>query len=147
MRLGGAGAAALILGLGPYAGGVAARPRFSGYPFTLGVASGDPRPDGVALWTRLAPEPLARRGGMPEEAVGVRYEVATDEALRNVVRRGERMARPELAHSVHVELEGLQPNRVYFYRFAAGGYTSDESGGPGRTKTAPARLAFAVASC
>jgi phosphodiesterase/alkaline phosphatase D-like protein len=62
-------------------------PKFSADPFSLGVASGDPRPDGAVLWTRLAPDPL-NGGGMPDVAVPVRLRVATDESMRNVVREG-----------------------------------------------------------
>ncbi len=121
-------------------------PRLAGYPFRLGVASGDPTPDGIVLWTRLAPEPL-RGGGMPPVPVPVRWELADDEGFRRVVRRGEVTAHPEAAHSVHVELEGLAPGRGYWYRFLAGG----EASPAGRTRTAPAagampaqfRLAFA----
>src|SRR5688500_7073131 len=74
VRLSGAGAAALIFGVGPFTERVLAQVRFSAYPFSLGVASGDPLPDGVVLWTRLAPDPLAEdgRGGMPDSTVAVR---------------------------------------------------------------------------
>ena len=122
--------------------------RFDAYPFTLGVASGCPRPDGVVLWTRLAPEPL-HAGGMGPEAVEVRWELAGDQAFRDIVARGRERATPEAAHSVHVELRGLAPDRVYWYRFAAGDAVSPT----GRTRTAPAaaadvqRLRFAFASC
>jgi alkaline phosphatase D len=115
----------------------------------LGVASGDPLPDGVVLWTRLAPDPLVADGGMPARKVPVRYEVATDEGFRHVVRKGNAFATPELAHSVHVEVEGLDPAREYFYRFKTG----PEESPVGRTLTAPAadadlaRLAFAFVSC
>ena len=112
-------------------------PALPDHPFTLGLASGDPLPTGVVLWTRLAPRPLAADGlgGMPRRDVVVRWEVAEDENMRKVVRRGTAVARPELAHSVHVEVDGLRPNREYWYRFAAAGEVSDV----GRTKTAPAR--------
>ncbi|MDQ3609035.1 MAG: alkaline phosphatase D family protein [Actinomycetota bacterium] len=128
-----------------------AKPFFHQDPFSLGVASGDPRSDGVVLWTRLAPEPLADdgSGGMPGRKVPVRWEVATDERFSNtVVKRGNTFATPELAHSVHVEVDGLLPGREYFYRFKAGPETSPV----GRTKTAPAfgavgQMAFAFASC
>ena len=125
-----------------------ARPIFRDYPFTLGVASGEPLPDGVVLWTRLAPEPLAG-GGMPAVNVEVSWEVAPDRSFRTIAQRGTAVARPELGHSVHVEVSGLQPGRDYFYRFRAG----DETSQTGRTKTAPAAgaradtLRFAVCGC
>jgi len=75
--------------------------------FTLGVASGDPLPDGVVLWTRLAPDPL-HGGGMPQRAVPVEWELAADEGFGRVLHRGVEQARPELGHSVHVEVEGLE---------------------------------------
>lgn len=124
------------------------QPRFPSSPFTLGVASGDPTPDGVVLWTRLAPEPLTG-GGMPPEAVEVRWQIATDDGMRDVVQQGRTLASPELAHSIHVEVEGLDAGRWYWYRFDVGG---DESP-VGRTRTAPQanadvdRLRFAFASC
>ena len=97
--------------------------RFTEYPFTLGVASGDPEPDGVVLWTRLAPEPLAD-GGMQKIPVRTKWEVATDESFKHIVRSGHALATPQLGHSVHVEVDGLQPHHWYFYRFHAGGETS-----------------------
>lgn len=96
------------------------RPRVRAYPFTLGVASGDPMPDGVVLWTRLAPEPMTPGGGMPPEQVAVDWEVAADDGFRNIVQRGSTLAVRELAHSVHVEAAGLEPDRPYWYRFIAG---------------------------
>ena len=148
VKLGGASAAALIFGYGPFTERVWAQPRFSDYPFKLGVASGDPLPDGVVLWTRLAPEPLIG-GGMPEKKVPVQWQVATDEGFANVVREGMEFAYPELAHSVHVEVDGLNPAAEYFYRFKAG----PELSPVGRTKTAPAlgtslaEMSFAFVSC
>ncbi len=124
------------------------KPVFDSYPFTLGVASGDPAEDGVVLWTRLAPHPL-NGGGMPARPVEVTWEVANDEAFSEVVQRGSSLAMPQLGHSVHAEVRGLTPQRWYFYRFHAGGETSPV----GRTKTAPAandlpdRLRFAFTSC
>jgi len=122
--------------------------RARGNPFALGVASGDPAQDGFVLWTRLSLDPLTD-GGIPQDPVGVRWEVALDEAFRRITARGDVLALPELAHSVHVEVEGLKPGRDYFYRFTAGGERSPM----GRSRTAPApdsqptRLRFAVASC
>nr|WP_314075629.1 alkaline phosphatase D family protein [uncultured Roseococcus sp.] len=111
-----------------------ARSQTPGYPFALGVASGDPWPDGVVIWTRLAPDPLAAGGGMGLAPVEVGWEVAEDERLARPVQRGTFTATPELGHSVHVELRGLQPGRTYFYRFRALGQESRI----GRTRTAPA---------
>ncbi|MGW1680952.1 alkaline phosphatase D family protein [Saccharopolyspora sp. NPDC002376] len=151
LGIGGGSAAAVLLGTGAWSS-AAADVRLRGeYPFSLGVASGDPLPDGVVIWTRLAPEPLAAdgSGGMPAKPVKVQYEVATDEQFRGVVRRGSVTATPELAHSVHAEITGLEPGRHYFYRFRAAGDLSPV----GRTKTAPAAaaalasLSFAFASC
>lgn len=138
--LGAAGLAAVA----PFAR-LLAQAKFSKYPFTLGVASGYPTTEGVVLWTRLAPDPLAG-GGMPQAGVEVAWEVATDEAFRNVVRRGTEIATPEWAHSVHAEVAGLEPARWYFYRFHAGGAVSFL----GRTRTVPGRaerMRFALASC
>lgn len=118
-------------------------------PFTLGVASGDPLPDSVLLWTRLAPVPYQADGGLPAKRVAVRWEVAHDERFRRVVRRGTATAHPEFHHTVHVEVPGLAAGRVYFYRFRTGRWTSDT----GRTRTAPARgdrasaLTLAAVSC
>lgn len=127
---------------------VLANSRFSGYPFSLGVASGDPLPDGVVIWTRLAPDPL-NGGGMPLVNVPVRWQVATDEKMRQIVRRGTTLATPELAHSVHVDVRGLDPDRWYWYQFQVG----NELSPIGRTRTAPAfygsisQLNFAFVSC
>src|SRR5690606_7321413 len=106
--LAGAGGLALFAGFGPVA---LAAPRFTSYPFSLGVASGDPWPDGFVIWTRLAPKPLEEHGGMPMAAVPVRWEVSEDERFAKIARAGEAVARPELAHSVHVEVGGLRPHR------------------------------------
>ena len=121
---------------------------FSEYPFQLGIASGDPAPDGFVLWTRLAPKPL-QGGGMPPINVAVDWMVSKDEKISQVVARGQEIATPELAHSVHVEVEGLEPDRWYFYQFKAGSEVSPI----GRTRTAPDKNAmvnkfqFAFASC
>jgi alkaline phosphatase D len=124
------------------------RPAFRAHPFTLGVASGEPAPNGIVLWTRLAPEPL-EGGGLPPIAMDVGWEIGRDQAFRDIVRRGSAIARPEVGHSVHVEVDGLEPGREYFYRFHAGGEVSQT----GRAVTAPAdgalvdRLRFGVCGC
>jgi alkaline phosphatase D len=110
-----------------------AQASFPSHPFTLGVASGDPVPDGFVLWTRLAPDPLVVGGGMPAEPYEVRYEVARDEAFRHIDRHGSTVALPDEAHSVRVELDGLPPEREWYYRFKAG----DAISPVGRTRTTP----------
>ena len=152
LQLSGLGAATVALGVAApaHADATPDRPVPSG-AFALGVASGDPRPDGAVLWTRLAPEPLAAdgHGGMPRRPVPVSYEVAEDTSFRQIVRRGLAIASPELAHAVHPEVRGLRPGREYFYRFRAGSEISPV----GRTKTLPATgrpassFSFAAASC
>jgi alkaline phosphatase D len=144
-----AGALAALPTLGTHAEARTRRPRFAADPFTLGVASGDPSADGFVLWTRLAPGPLDPDGGLPPENVAVGWEIAADDAFQKILRRGEAVATPQLGHSVHVEVEGLEPGRPYWYHFRAGEATSPA----GRAVTAPAagampdRLRFAFASC
>ena len=119
------------------------------YPFSLGVAAGEPAPDGFVIWTRLAPDPLETHGGMAMSPMPVKWEVASDSGFATIVRQGEEAARPELGHSVHVELTGLEPDRPYWYRFQAGGERSIN----GRARTLPAAsatpesLKFGVAGC
>jgi alkaline phosphatase D len=116
--------------------------------FSLGVASGDPLPDGVVLWTRLAPAPTTG-GGMPNEPIPVEWEIAEDERFRRRRHRGVTTAHARLGHSVHVDVRGLRADTVYYYRFRAGTQISPV----GRTRTAPGahsrprNLRFAFASC
>ncbi|MGE4427509.1 MAG: alkaline phosphatase [Solirubrobacteraceae bacterium] len=141
---GGAGALALALGTGALPTERSyARPRIDGDVYGLGVASGDPTPDGVVLWTRLAPKPIEPDGlgGMPPGRVAVRWQVAEDPRFRRVVRRGRVTASPELAFAVHPEVHGLRPGREYYYRFEAAGQISPV----GRTRTAPAHEVREVA--
>ena len=125
----------------------------SGTPFTLGVAAGCPRPSGFVLWTRLAPEPLSldpdRPGGLNGPAIEVAYEVARDPSFQDIAARGITLADPEFAYSLHVEVDGLEPGRPYWYRFMSGEAVSRI----GRAMTAPAvgsdldRLRFGTVSC
>ncbi|OKK08180.1 alkaline phosphatase [Streptomyces sp. CB03234] len=118
-------------------------------PFTLGVASGDPLPGSVLLWTRLAPRPYEPGSGMPRARVRVHWELAHDARFARIARRGQATAHPELDHSVHVEVPGLGTDRVYYYRFRAGTWISPT----GRTRTAPhpgaraGELKLAAVSC
>jgi alkaline phosphatase D len=128
---------------------VKAQSWFAGYPFALGVTSGDPAADGFVIWTKLAPKPFEPHGGMPMVPLPVKWEVASDDRFKTIVASGEATARPELGHSVHVEVAGLQPDRPYWYRFTLG---SDQSS-RGRARTlplasaSPTALKFGVAGC
>ena len=129
----------------PLAAGV----KFPRNPFTLGVASGDVTADSVVLWTRLAPEPLAADGGIKDNAIPVRWEIFQDKIMQRPIRQGEELAIPQLAHSVHVDVQGLSPSQEYWYRFSVGTHTSET----GRTRTLPAvigqpeSIRFVTASC
>lgn len=144
-----AGLSLALLG-GVDAPGLLAQARFVRDPFTLGVAAGDPWPDGFVIWTRLAPEPQTPDGGMPPHDVPVRWEVAEDPAFRKIVRSGQAVADGRLAHSVHVEVDGLRPHRPYWYRFLVAGAASSPVG---TARTAPAagaspdRLRLAMLGC
>lgn len=128
--------------------GAHARPPGTAYPFSLGVASGSPLPDSVVLWTRILNDPL-NAAATPAVAFAVRWEVAHDQAFTRIVAKGTASALPALAHSVHVDVRGLEPARWYWYRFMLGDAVSPA----GRTRTAPkadsmpAALKLAVASC
>ena len=139
----GAGTAGLVL-----APSLVAR-SLGAYPFAIGVAAGDPAADGFVIWTRLVTAPLEEHGGIPAVRIPVDWEVAADERFSTVVARGQATANPELGHSVHVEVRGLQPHRHYWYRFHAGGETSRV--GMARSLPAaaelPSRFRFAVAGC
>ncbi len=130
------------------AGTAVAREPSKKYPFSLGVASGSPLPNAVILWTRILADPLDASPPSPL-AIKVRWEVADDEGFRHIVTKGTAIALPALAHSVHVDATGLQPDRWYFYRFILG----DAISPVGRTRTAPAAgsmpsmLKVAVGSC
>ena len=109
--------------------------------FALGIASGQPRADGMVLWTRVT-------GADLPEQVEVRWELARDEAFQDIAAKGIETAQAAWAHSVHAEPSGLAPGRRYWYRFTALGQRS----AVGRTGTAPAAdsaatLNFAIASC
>ncbi len=120
-------------------------------PFTLGVASGEPQPDGVVIWTRLAVDPLADdgSGGIAPRDVTVSWQVAEDERFHRVVRAGAVRTGPDLGHSVHVDVDRLRPGREHWYRFRVGPHLSPV----GRTRTAPdprwdvPSMSFAFASC
>jgi len=140
-------ATAAAAGLGPMRQALG-KTFFLNDPFQLGVASGDPVADGFVIWTRLAPDPFDPQALAPE-AIAVGWEVAADEAMKKIVARGQVWARPEMSHSVHVDVRGLEPNRPYYYRFHCEGVVSRT--GRGITLPTPRarveRLKFAFASC
>lgn len=118
--------------------------------FTLGVMSGDPGSDQVTLWTRLAPDPL-NGGGLADDALPVKVEVAADEAMTHLVFEDEVMARAENGYAVRVRAKQLPEDSWLYYRFHALG----DSSRLGRTRTFPgaeqgadgARMRFALTSC
>ncbi len=131
------------------------KPRRGGVRFEHGVASGDPLPRRVILWTRVTPvgtpdgTPAASRGprGRRPKRVKVRYAVATDPQMHDVVDRGELFTGPERDYTVKVDADGLRPGTTYYYRFESRGLQSPV----GRTRTLPVgatpRLRLAVVSC
>jgi alkaline phosphatase D len=113
-------------------------------PFTLGVASGDPLPDAVVLWTRLLPAEA-----LPDTDIEVEWEVATDADLTEFVATGTADAVAALGHSVHVDVTGLEPDTEYHYRFRVAGFATPAArthtfAAPGTT---PERFRFAFSSC
>lgn len=125
-----------------------ARPRLADYPFSLGVASGDPTPGGAVLWTRLAPSPFEPDSGMSGLRTIVSWQVADDEGFTKVLRQGRATAAPELGYSLHIDVDGLEPDRWYFYRFVL----NDVLSPVGRMRTLPAAgaatpLRFGTVSC
>lgn len=123
-------------------------PALQATPFTLGVASGDPTSTGCVIWTRLAPDPFAPQGGMDGTRTLLDWEVADDEGFTRVLKRGRYTCAPELGYSAHVDVDGLAPDRWYFYRFTLPAGSSPV----GRLRTTPAEgartpLDFAFVSC
>ncbi|NML49638.1 alkaline phosphatase [Streptomyces sp. R302] len=117
--------------------------------FLHGVASGDPLPDGVLLWTRVTPSPEAVPGSGLGADVRVDWEVAEDRSFARVVASGAATASAAADHTVKADVRGLRPATAYFFRFTAGGTVS----ATGRTRTAPAAdsaapgVRFGVVSC
>lgn len=118
-------------------------PELSGDPFTLGVASGDPTPEAVVLWTRL----LTADKDVPDEDIDVGWEVALDEDLNETVATGVATAASRWGHAVHVDVTGLDPDTTYWYRFTVGDSTSPVA----RTNTVAASgtdpVRMAVCTC
>lgn len=145
-------AAAATAALLPFAGAAtgAATARAAGNPFLHGVASGDPLPDGVLLWTRVTPAPDAVPGSGRGPAVEVTWQVAEDEAFARVVAKGTVTASAASDHTVKADVRGLRPATDYFFRFSTGDGVNSPTA---RTRTAPAAdaaadgIRFGVVSC
>ncbi|MFJ3986142.1 alkaline phosphatase D family protein [Streptomyces fungicidicus] len=143
-------AAATAVLAGPLAAAVPARAAAAQAPaFLHGVASGDPLPDGVLLWTRVTPVPEATAGSGLGPDTEVSWTVARDKAFTDVVARGSAVATTASDHTVKADIRGLRPATDYWFRFSAGGTDSPVA----RTRTAPAAdaavtgLRFGVVSC
>ena len=106
--------------------------------FQHGVASGDPAPDSVVLWTRVTTD---------QEMQPISWRVARDPDFSDIVATGEALASPVADHTVKVIPAGLEPGQTYFYQFAVDNVSSSI----GRTKTLPTenldRLGVALVSC
>ena len=138
--------AALRLGASALASPAVRRAPLPADPFTLGVASGDPAADGFVLWTRLAPDPL-NGGGMPPDPVAVAWEVASDPLFATVEASGSLNAVADLAHTAHVEVDGLLPDASYWYRFSVEGWVSPVGRAHTLAVGSPAALRFGFVSC
>ncbi|MFI0224604.1 alkaline phosphatase D family protein [Streptomyces lydicus] len=145
-------AVAATAALLPFAGATAAHAQQAteqGQFFQHGVASGDPLPDGVLLWTRVTPTPSATPGSGRGPATEVTWEVAGDKGFTTVVAHGKVTASADHDHTVKADVRGLSPATTYYYRFTTGGGHSPV----GRTRTAPAHdtaagnVRFGVVSC
>ncbi|MEV0683300.1 alkaline phosphatase D family protein [Nocardia sp. NPDC050378] len=136
-----AAAAAVLIG--------SARAHATGAVFRHGVASGDPLPDAVILWTRVSVDDDATPGSGLGDATSVRWEIATDETFTQVAASGTVTATADTDHTVKIDAKGLSAGTGYCYRFHALGQTSPI----GRTSTAPAadssvdRLRLGLVSC
>ncbi|MEE1819190.1 alkaline phosphatase D family protein [Streptomyces sp. SP18ES09] len=117
--------------------------------FLHGVASGDPLPDGVLLWTRVTPTPEAVPGSGLGPDVQVGWELAEDRSFARVVASGTTTASAASDHTVKADVRGLRPATAYWFRFTSGTAVSPAA----RTRTAPAADAaapgvrFGVVSC
>ncbi|MFE9306901.1 alkaline phosphatase D family protein [Streptomyces sp. NPDC006706] len=143
-----AAAAGAVLA-GPLAAALPARAATGAPAFLHGVASGDPLPDGVLLWTRVTPVPEAVPGSGLGPDTEVRWAVAGDKGFTDVVAEGSTTATAASDHTVKADVRGLRPATDYWFRFSAGGTDSPIA----RTRTAPAadaavaNLRFGVVSC
>ncbi|MGW3631053.1 alkaline phosphatase D family protein [Streptomyces sp. NPDC005122] len=117
--------------------------------FLHGVASGDPLPDGVLLWTRVTPTSAAIPGSGIGPDTEVSWTVAKDKAFTTIVAKGSLTATAASDHTVKADIRGLEPATDYWFRFSSGGTDSPVA----HTRTTPAAdasvagLRFGVVSC
>lgn len=146
LRLAGASAGTAILTGSALASPASAAPSIA---FQHGVASGDPLPDGLLLWTRVTPTADARPGSGVGPQVQIPWQIAADPDFAVVVASGSVTTGPERDHTVKVAASGLQPATTYWFRFGYDGGWSPT----GRTMTTPPvdaeidRLRMGVVSC
>ena len=114
--------------------------------FQYGVASGDPLPNSVVIWTRVTPDPSATPGSGAGAPTLVDWVVATDSALTATVASGSVTASASSDHTVKVDVPGLAPGTTYYYGFRALAQSSD-TGTTRTTALQPARVRFALVSC
>ncbi|MET7789028.1 alkaline phosphatase D family protein [Streptomyces sp. 900116325] len=145
-------AAAATAVVAPVLGAATSARAADGPAFLHGVASGDPLPDGILLWTRVTPTPDAVPGSGRGADTAVRWEVAEDKEFARIVAQGSTVARAASDHTVKADVRGLAPATTYWFRFSAGDGGAVRSAA-GRTRTAPALGAatpgvrFGVVSC
>ncbi|WP_327423649.1 alkaline phosphatase D family protein [Streptomyces sp. NBC_01527] len=145
-------AAAATAVVAPVLGAATSARAADGPSFLHGVASGDPLPDGILLWTRVTPTPDAVPGSGRGPDTAVRWEVAEDKAFARIVAQGSTVAEAASDHTVKADVRGLAPATTYWFRFSAGDGGAVRSPA-GRTRTAPAPGAatpgvrFGVVSC
>ena len=117
--------------------------------FAHGVASGDPRPSSVVIWTRVTPSSASKPGSGVGPDVTVRWQVSTNSSFTRIVRSGDIRTGSARDHTIKVDVTGLHADTTYYYRFVYGSFRSAS----GRTRTAPANTAspanvrFGVVSC
>ncbi|MDK8845793.1 alkaline phosphatase D family protein [Corynebacterium sp. MSK297] len=121
--------------------------------FRHSVASGDPLPHGLIIWTRITPTPEALPGSDLGPDTAVHWEIATDPEFSRIIQHGTEIAAATSDHTVKVDVGGLAPATTYFYRFSAKINGQTVTSRVGRTRTAPAAeasldsLRFGVCSC
>jgi len=141
--------AALVVGLGVLGSSDSARAQVPTTGFLHGVASGDPLPDSVIIWTRLTPSPEATPGSNQGAPASVTYQVSRVRTFSPLIASGDVLTSAASDHTIKVDVAGLSPSTNYFYRFLFNGLPSPV----GQTRTAPApgvansSLRFGVVSC